>query len=142
MTTPPRFSGLAFPCPGKRRKQTKAKATAPEAAIQAGVEAYLRMKGLAYIHIPAYLLNAAFSPRFAQGGAMWAMKRAADEIRGIPDLFVFDEAHPGAVLVIELKTPVGRLTAAQERWLAVLGGHVCRSVEDAVAVVETWRARL
>jgi hypothetical protein len=52
--------------------------------------------------------------------------------RGIPDLVVIRE---GRTIWIECKTPTGRLSEYQERWLQDLedhGGHyiVARSVED------------
>lgn len=60
---------------------------------------------------------------------------------GFPDLIL---ARAGRLLVIECKSATGKLTAAQETWLGVLGGipscevHVCRPVDWLNGDVERW----
>jgi len=133
-TIPHRFDSLAIKAPVKKRKPTK-RAKTPEATIQAQVEGYLRLRHLAWFHIPDALLKAGF----AQGASQdWALVNAAAEVRGLPDLLIFDPAHFGVFLPMELKTEIGKLNANQRAWKVVLGTRVCRSFEEARAEIDRW----
>lgn len=131
---PGRFDSLAIPTRAKKPKPTK-RAKTPEAVIQEQVEAYIRLLGLASFHIPDALLRAGF----AHGKPVsYAIINAASEVRGFPDLLVFDEMRPGRVLPIELKTIVGKMTDHQRQWQRVLGTKLCRSFEEAKTEIDNW----
>jgi hypothetical protein len=135
-TIPHRFDGLAIKAPAKRKKPTKRSKT-PEAAIQAQVEAYLRLVNLAWFHMPDALLKAGF----AQGTASnFALINAAAEVRGLPDLLIFDPARFGVFLPVELKTESGKLSANQRAWQVTIGTRVCRGFEAARAEIDRWMA--
>lgn len=129
--------GLKFARTTKKKKATR-RAKAPESTIQDACEAYLDALGVEYLHIPAYVLNAAFSGRAGvTGGQLWAMSAAVQYIRGFPDLMVF---HPNRkrYLAVELKTEVGKLTDNQRKWQAGIGTIVCRSFEEFRITFEKW----
>lgn len=131
--------GLKFARTTKKKKAV-ARAKVPEASIQAACEAFLDLRGIEYLHIPAYVLNAAFSGRTGIGGGqLWAMSAAVQYIRGFPDLLIF---HPDRkrYLAVELKTEVGKLTDNQIKWQQGVGTVVCRSFEDFRIVFEKWMA--
>jgi hypothetical protein len=125
---------LAIKAPAKRKKAAP-RAKTPEAAIQSAVEAYLRLRGLAWFHIPDALLRAGFS----QGSAVnYALINAAAEVRGFPDLVIFDPERHGFVLPLELKTSVGVVNVNQRNWKRSVGTKVCRSFEEAKAEIDLW----
>lgn len=128
-----------FPRHLKRRK-SEIKASKPEAVAQRQVEAYLAIRGLYAFHMPEFLLNAAFRNRNISGAELGAAKRAADKVRGLPDLLIFDPKRPGLILSLELKTEIGKLTASQKHWMTILGTTVCRSFESAKQVIDNWVA--
>ncbi len=131
---PGRFDGLAIPTPGKKRKAVP-RATRPEKQIQESVEAYLRLRGLAYFHLPDALLKAGFS----HGAAInFALINAARDVRGFPDLLVFDERRQGEVLCVELKTETGKMSVNQREWQRILGTKLCRGFEEAKTVIDEW----
>lgn len=133
-TIPGRFDSLQFPTPGKKAKPAK-RAKTPEAEIQAQVEAYLKVKGLAFFHIPDALLKAGFS----HGSAVnFALINAAADVRGFPDLIIFDPARFGFVLPLELKTIVGSVNANQRAWKVQIGTKVCRSFDEAKTQIDLW----
>ena len=132
--TPHRFASLAIAPTPKKKKPTK-RAKTPEAVIQAQVEAYLRLKGLAWFHIPDALLKAGFS----QGSAVsYALINAAAEVRGLPDHLIFNPARFGFFLPIEYKTEIGKMSASQRSWQIAVGTKVCRSFEDARVEIDLW----
>jgi len=62
--------------------------------------------------------------------------------KGLPDMFFLTEK---AAFFIEFKTPVGRLEPHQIAWINGLnavgiGAHVCRSVDEALLVVDSYFA--
>ena len=61
--------------------------------------------------------------------------------RGVPDLMLVKPGLPP--LLVEVKTPDGRLSPEQRGWHARYGrcSAVCRSVEDAVVAMTQWEAR-
>lgn len=131
---PHRFADLAIAPREKKRKPTP-RAKTPEAVIQGQVEAYLRLKGLAWFHMPDALLKAGF----ANGTAVnFALINAAADVRGLPDLLIFDPARFGFVLPLELKTLIGALSKNQKAWAVVIGTRVCRSFEEARAEIDRW----
>ncbi len=131
---PHRFASLAIPTPGKKRKAVP-KATRPEKQIQESVEAYLRLRGLAYFHLPDALLKAGFS----HGAAInYALINAARDVRGFPDLLIFDERRQGEVLCVELKTETGKMSVNQREWQRVLGTKLCRGFDEARGAIDEW----
>lgn len=134
---PNRFASLA---PGSlqpkgKKKKPVPKAKTPEAAIQAQVEAYIELLGLASFHIPDALLRAGF----AQGKPVsFALINAAAEVRGFPDLIIFDPMRHGFVLCLELKTAIGTMTANQRAWQKNVGSKLCRSFEEAKQEIDRW----
>ncbi len=131
---PGRFDSLAIPTPGKKRKAVP-KATKPEKQIQESVEAYLRLRGLAYFHLPDALLKAGFS----HGAAInYALINAARDVRGFPDLLIFDERRQGECLSVELKTETGKMSVNQREWQRILGTKLCRGFDEARAVIDDW----
>lgn len=139
VTLHPKDAGLALQrTVGKKKKPSK-KATKPEAQLQQECEAILEACGIVFLHIPAYLLNAGFRDGASSGPAMWAMRNAAKDVRGFPDLCVF---HPDGLhfLCVELKTEVGRLTPSQEMWRRAVDGCVVRSVPEFDALLRSWIA--
>ncbi len=119
------------------KKKPRDRASAPEATLQKSCEALLEALGLAYLHLPAYLLNAGFSRREDGGAAKWAMVNAAKEVRGFPDLCIF---HPDGkhFLAVELKTEIGKLTRSQELWRKAIGTLVIRSFADFEGFIKLW----
>lgn len=131
---PGRFDTLAIPTPGKKRKPV-VRSTKPEKQIQDSVEAYLRLRGLAYFHLPDALLKAGFS----HGSAInFALINAARDVRGFPDLLIFDERRQGEVLCVELKTETGKMSVNQKDWQRVLGTKLARSFEEAKVFIDEW----
>lgn len=134
---PNRFASLAPGSlqPKAKKKKPTPKAKTPEAAIQAQVEAYIEAIGLASFHIPDALLRAGF----AQGKPVsYALINAAAEVRGFPDLIIFDPMRHGFVLCLELKTAIGTMTANQRQWQKTVGSRLCRSFEEAKAEIDEW----
>lgn len=91
-----------------------------EAAIHNGFIAYLRKNGLSYSH--------------------HRMDTESGIAVGFPD---FCLVHCNRALLIEVKTPKGKLSPAQDEMIAKLAKNgtvtrVCRSVEDCVKTVEWW----
>lgn len=121
----------------KKRYESNPKDVKTEAPLQEACERWLETRGIAYLHIPAYLLNAGFNGGPTSGPAVWARNRAAKDVRGFPDLCIF---HPNRLnyLVTELKSKTGTLTDSQEKWKDALGGHVFRNFDDWCECVEKW----
>lgn len=136
----PKDIGLANPrFIGKPRRKAKEPKT-PEAVTQDLVEQYLGRLGIPYLHIPAFLLNAAFAMRGqVSGGYLGAMRNAAEAVRGFPDIVAFDPDRQ-SYCGIELKSRDGRMTGAQEMWQKWLRSHEARSFEEAKAIIDAWRA--
>ena len=106
---------------------------------QEQVEAYCHLRGLETFHMPAYVLNAAFGWKPNRTGAEFhAMKEASQEVKGLPDLLIFDSKRPGRLIAIELKTEIGRMTQFQKIWQQRLGTNLCRSFEEAKQCVDNW----
>lgn len=134
----PRDYGLKFQRKLKVRKPAK-KAGRPEAVLQEQVEAYCAALGLQTFHMPEYVLNAAFGWNANRTGPeLGAMRDAAEEVRGLPDLLIFHPMYPGRLKAIELKTEVGKMTSSQKTWQVRLGTSLCRSFEAARAEVDMW----
>ena len=132
----PRDVGLANPRRlGKPRRAGKP-SDPPEATIQAHAEAYADLLGIPRLHIPAILLRAAFAPHGASGGELWALRNAAAEVGGFPDLVLF---RGGRFLAMEFKRGSNKMTASQRRWADALGTIECRSFEAAKAEIDRWR---
>ncbi len=58
---------------------------------------------------------------------------------GFPDLFGFRKSD-GKIIFIEVKTPTGRVSAAQQRFQRIMSAFpviygVCRSVDDALRLI-------
>lgn len=134
----PKDAGLALQRKLRKRKPA-AQASKPEKALQAQAEAYCAIKGLESFHMPEYVLKAAFgwNPH-RHGSEFGAMRDAAAEVRGLPDLLIFDARRPGLVLAVELKTEIGKLSAAQRMWKLRLGTTVCRGFDEFRAAVDGW----
>ncbi len=136
----PKDLGLKFARtlkPKKRRVLNKADSKT-EAPLQDACEQWLERRGIVYLHIPNYLLNAGFNRPGMSGTALaGAMMNAAKDIRGFPDLCIFhpDQKH---YRVDELKSRTGQLTDAQEKWKTALGGHVFRNFDEWREDVEKW----
>lgn len=130
----PRDVGLKFARQVGKRKP-RPRATFKEKDLQNLVEQYCDLLHIHRLHIPEFLLNAAFRQRNLSGGELWAARDAADEIRGLPDLILF---RAGRFLAIELKTEVGKMTGSQDLWQARLGTKVCRSFEQAKQEIDQW----
>jgi len=105
-----------------------------EADLQKQVEAYLRLVGLKFVHIPGSLQRYIWtkSSRVPIHIAM----QASRAFKGVPDLLIFK--GDGKCLIMELKAPKGKLTTEQEAWLK-LGMVVCKSLDDAIKIIDEWR---
>jgi hypothetical protein len=124
-----------------RSRKRAAKASTPEAVIQDMVEQYMDARGIPYLHIPAFLLNAAFAMRGKVDGAvMGAMRNAAASVRGFPDVVGFNPRN-FTYCPIELKTEIGKMTDSQEMWARAIGTKTCRSFDEARATLDTWWAK-
>ncbi len=134
----PEFADFALP-KYRKAKKSKPKASTPEAVIQRQVENYCALVHLECFHMPEILLATCFRPRAASGGELGALKDAADMVGGLPDCLIFDPKRQGEVLVLELKTDIGKMSTAQKRWLRVLGTKVPRSFDAARAEIDAWR---
>ncbi len=134
----PEFAGLALP---KYRKpvKRKAKATTPEAVIQRQVENYCALVHLECFHIPEIMLSVFKWKADRTGGELGALRDASEAVGGFPDCLIFDPKRHGEVLVLELKTDIGKMSKNQKRWLRVLGTRVPRSFEAARAEIDAWR---
>jgi len=133
-----KFAGLALPTTAKAKKKVP-RAKTPEAVIQSQVEAYLTRLDLDFFHVPEFVLNAAFgwNPH-RTGPEFYAMKNASQDIKGFPDLMITSRKHYGLVLWIELKTETGKEKSGQKEWARKVGTHLCRSTEEAKAVIDAW----
>lgn len=136
----PRDIGLALPRILKpKRQKGRSKASTPEDSTQELVEQYLDAVGLWWFHMPKYVLRAAFGRRAASGAELGAMSRAAEQVRGLPDLIIWD--GKGRALNIELKTDAkaSKLSAAQRMWRAAIGTQEARSFEEAKKIIDEWK---
>lgn len=132
----PKDIGLANPRILKDKKQ-KLKSTVPEDVIQSMVESYLDHIHLQYIHMPKYVMRAAFAYRpNATPATLGAMKNASAYLKGLPDLIVL---HPsGYFLPLELKTETGKLSASQRMWREHIRTKTERSFEGARDLIDIW----
>ena len=105
-----------------------------EADLQKQVEAYLKLVGLTFVHIPGSLQRYIWtkSSRVPIHIAM----QASRAFKGVPDLLIFKGG--GECLIMELKAPKGKLTPEQESWVS-LGLVVCKSLEEATKAIDQWR---
>ena len=99
----------------RKMKQPAKRREQPETAIRRAIVDYLRLHGWKVVRI---------------------VQSALSE-RGIPDLVAIRD---GWHVWIEVKTPTGRLSADQEKWLSDLKAHggmciVARGVEDVIPLV-------
>ena len=117
----PRFIGAAFP-KKKRVRNSPKKATEPEAAVQARAEEYLMARNVAFIRLPDALWRSIIA---AKDIPIWTKKSISDYLKGLPDLIIFHPKDLGRVKCIEIKTEVGKLSAAQSTWQDKIGTVVC-----------------
>lgn len=123
----------------KKRRTLNPLDSKTEKPLQDACETWLEKKGIAYLHIPAFILSAGFAyrPGISGTAAAGAMRNAAKDIRGFPDLCIFhpDQKH---YRVDELKSRTGSLTDAQEKWKTALAGKVFRNFDEWRIDVEKW----
>lgn len=105
-----------------------------EAEEQAAVIQYCDLRHIPVFHIPnGGSRNKAEAARFKAQGVR----------PGVPDLFVPVPKGGYAGLFIEMKTPQGRVSEAQKRWLSRLkqNGYctrVCRSFDEARRTIDFY----
>lgn len=119
-------------------KGTRVKASTPEQVTQDLTEQYLSALGLAWFHMPPYILAAAFRRRPMSGAELGAAHQASQIVKGLPDLLVFSPT--GRFLALELKTDAktSKLSAAQRLWRAEIGTREARSFEEAKNIIDAW----
>ena len=110
----------------------------PETILQRQLREYLASRGYQSVHVPN---GATLRGDKEQRGRQMANLKRDGLLIGFPDLIVY--GHSGRVGHIEVKTPKGRVTEAQEAvgvWLEQWGHNyaVCRSVEDVDAALDAW----
>lgn len=112
-----------------------------EGPIHKAILAYLRaaLPG-AVIHHSPNELNLSANPK--SKAIAQAKAKAMGMLRGFPDLLVI---YCGSVWCIEVKAPKGRISDAQQQVgadIEAMGGRwgIARSVDDARALVEAWKA--
>lgn len=135
--THPKDIGLAIP--RKIRIRKVARASKPEKVLQDLCEQYIQLIGLKKLHIPEFMLMAAFRYRSLSGPELHAAREAKDEIAGLPDLLIFNPRRQGYMLPVELKTEIGKISGHQKLWQAILGTVFCRSFEAFKTVVDDWK---
>jgi hypothetical protein len=95
-----------------------------EYLLQAQCEAYLRVRGLRFVHIPSKIQLFIWSPVCPK----WVGALASRYLKGIPDLLIFGYPVDGVrqCLTIELKSEKGKLTDEQKQWSPI----ICRNFEQ------------
>jgi len=135
----PRDLGLKFArtTKPKKRRVLNPNDSKTEAPLQEACEKWLEARGIVYLHIPAFLLNAGFTGGAKAGPEWYARNNAAKDVRGFPDLCIF---HPDALhyIAVELKSRTGTTTTHQDEWLHALGGLVIRNFDEFVMIIEGW----
>lgn len=126
----------AFLLPRHRGKtpEPRPKASQPEATTLAQACAFLDAEGIAWFHMPAWLLAIAFAVE--KGNPDPVVREAAEEVRGLPDLLLF---YRGRSAAFELKTEIGSATKAQKSWIVRLNGMVCHTLADFKRAVRDWK---
>jgi len=118
--------------PKYKDKITNAVKSGTEDVLQKQCEAYLTIKGIWYLHIPASVY---------QSGK-------AQSIAGVPDLLIFKkewispktpDLH-NSCLLVELKTVIGKRNPKQVKWAKETNVNLIRSVEDFISLVNEWDA--
>jgi hypothetical protein len=104
-----------------------------EAQLQKQVELYLKCHGLTFVHIPSSLQRHIWSK--SSRVPIHIAAEASRAFKGVPDLMIFGGG--GKCLIIELKAPKGTLTPEQKHWVS-LGMVVCRSFDEAKAIIDKW----
>lgn len=122
---------------GQRRRCNRPEETLQRMCIQWANTHLERYPDLAYLFHPA---NGGFRTP-AEAGILKAMGVRT----GVPDLLLPLASPDGRFqgMALELKSPAGRLTEAQKRWLDRLAqsGYltaVVRSLDDFIACVQAW----
>ncbi len=129
----------AFLLPRTRGKapEPRPKASQPEAVTQREACAFLDAHGIAWFHMPAWLLAIAFAVE--KGNPDPVVREAAEEVRGLPDLLLF---YRGRAAAFELKTEIGTATKAQKSWIVRLNGQVCHTLADFKRAVLAWKVSI
>lgn len=126
----------AFLLPRTRGKapEKREKASRPEAETLKDACAFLDAHGIAWFHMPEWLLAIAFAVE--KGNADPVVREAAEEVRGLPDLLLF---YRGRAAAFELKTEIGTATKAQKSWVVRLNGMICHTLADFKRAVMAWK---
>ena len=129
------FNPIPKPGPRKSRKPPGEPKDRPEAETLKLVVAYCHAQNLETFHLPDPMMRASF----AHGQATnWALRNAGREVRGFPDLIVFDVPRQ-RFLALELKRKgSGVVTYAQRDYCKRLNGVICFGYDEAVKAIHNW----
>jgi len=115
--------------PKDKAKIEKAIGAGKENELQDICEAYLALKGIFYLHIPASSYKT----------------RGRNVLSGVPDLLIFKKEYINNVpcvdnscLLVELKTKVGKQNPKQMKWAKETIVHVIRSFDGFKELVNEW----
>ena len=110
----------------------------PESALQRTIREHLASRGYQSVAVP----NGAVlrGDKLQRAKQMFNLKRDG-LLPGFPDLIVY--GHSGCIAHIEVKTPKGTVSPAQEavgQWLEAWGHNyaLCRSIADVDGALAAW----
>lgn len=110
----------------------KKKNKRPEDILQEGAEKFLQLNNIPYIHIPNDVYRLIFGDKSSRN--IGAKARVSKAIKSVPDLLIFkkDGDKHNKDLLIELKTPKGKLTEGQKQFKEKLNVLVLRKLGDVI----------
>jgi len=123
-------------------RKYKLKSDEPEAIIQEFVEKYCELKGHICLHIP----NGVYAMMGNSAVPSWVKGQITDYLGGVPDTFIFKKEKfssnldciDNSVLIMELKTPTGKLGPKQKKWRQGLVVHVPRSIKECLKLLQAF----
>lgn len=123
-------------------RKHKRKDDEPEDIIQDFVEKYCELKGHVCLHIP----NGVYAMMGNPALPSWVKTQITQYLAGVPDTFIFKKEKFSAnldcidnsVLIMELKSPTGKLGPKQKAWRQGLVVHVPRSTKECLKLLQAW----
>lgn len=129
----PKDIGLKFARTIKRKKRPPRPSGPPEGSIQAGVEYYLKLHKIRFVHIPDCVYRRC---SFNSPAPIWEKREISKYLKGVPDLLIFEgDKH----LILELKRKNGKLRQPQRNWLKGIKHYVPDTLREALEIIEKWR---
>ena len=108
-----------------------------ERALQDSIEKYLNLKKIVYVHIPDDVYRLIFGNKTTKN--IGAKSRVSKAIKSVPDLMIFKkDGEYNKSLLIELKTPKGKLSQGQIEFKENLNVFVLRDFDSVIKEIERF----